>query len=398
MTAPEKYLEDEPNELNVPCPARNHVRQRTDSKLSHGNHLHDRHKSSPACAMHTQIMDMASPPRYSAQPDGACSEQDGIPVVDLAVLLNGDAGERSQAVRHLGRACQDWGFFMVTNHWVPEALQSAMMDACKELFSLPPDQKQEHMDAGPMDPVRVGTGFNSAVDGARYWRDYVKMFAHPELHCPAKPDGLRGVAAEYAARTRGLLLELTAAISESLGLHAGRIAERLDLGSCFQILVGNHYPPCAAGSDDDDGAVGLPAHSDHGLLTLLFQNGVDGLQVKHDGRWLLAKPIPGSFFVVAGDQLEIVSNGRYKGVLHRALVDREQARMSCVSLLGPCLDAVVEPVPELAVPPLGLGLEFRGVKYRDYMEHQQSNKLNEKGALDLVRVQRHILTDTLCSS
>uniref|UniRef100_A0A453JPG4 Fe2OG dioxygenase domain-containing protein n=1 Tax=Aegilops tauschii subsp. strangulata TaxID=200361 RepID=A0A453JPG4_AEGTS len=382
--------------MNLRYPARNHARRRTDSKLSHGNHLHDCHRSSPACAMHTQIMGMASAPRYSAQPNGASSEQDGIPVVDLAVLLNGDAGERSQAIRHLGRACQDWGFFMVTNHGVPEDLQSAMMDACKELFGLPPEQKAEFMDAGPMDPVRVGTGFNSAVDGARYWRDYVKMFAHPELHCPAKPDGLRGVAAEYAARTRGLLLELTAAISESLGLPAGRIAERLDLGSCFQILVGNHYPPCAAGPDDDDGAVGLPAHSDHGLLTLLFQNGVDGLQVKHDGRWLLAKPIPGSFFVIAGDQLEIVSNGRYKGVLHRALVDRAQARMSCVSLLGPCLDAVVKPVPELAVPPLGL--EFRGVKYRDYMEHQQSNKLNEKGALDLVRVQRHILTDTLCSS
>ncbi|VAI27308.1 unnamed protein product [Triticum turgidum subsp. durum] len=172
---------------------------------------------------------MASPPRSPGQSSGPCSE-DGIPVVDLAVLVNGDAGERSQAVRHLGRACQDWGFFMVTNHGVPEALQSALMDACSELFSLPPEQKQEHTDAGPMDPVRVGTGFNSAVDGARYWRDYVKMFAHPELHCPAKPDSLRGVAAEYAARTRGLLLELTAAISESLGLHVGRIAERLDLG------------------------------------------------------------------------------------------------------------------------------------------------------------------------
>ncbi|EMS54532.1 Flavonol synthase/flavanone 3-hydroxylase [Triticum urartu] len=206
---------------------------------------------------------MASPP------SGASSEQDGIPVVDLAVLLNGDAGERSQAIRHLGRACQHWGFFMVTNHGVPEALQSAMMDACRELFGLPPEEKAEFMDAGPMDP-----------------------------------------------------------------------------------------------------------------------NAVDGLQVMHDGRWLLAKPIPGAFFVIAGDQLEIVSNGRYKGVLHRALVDREQARMSCVSLIGPCLDAVVEPVPELAVPPLGLGLEFRGVKYRDYMEHQQSNKLNDKGALDLVRVQK----------
>jgi hypothetical protein len=65
------------------------------------------------------------------------------------------------------------------------------MDACRELFSLPTEEKSEYMEAGPMDPVRVGTGFNSAVDGAKYWRDYLKMFAHPELHCPAKPEILR---------------------------------------------------------------------------------------------------------------------------------------------------------------------------------------------------------------
>ncbi|KAI4962616.1 hypothetical protein ZWY2020_028722 [Hordeum vulgare] len=282
--------------------------------------------SFPVLCLHCPIMDMDSPPRYPGQPSGVCSD-DGIPVVDLAVLVNGDAWERAQAVRHLGRACQDWGFFMVTNHGVPETLQSAMMDACRELFSLPPEQKQEHLDAGPMDPVRVGTGFNSAVDGARYWRDYVKMFAHPELHCPAKPESLRG----------GLLLELTAAISEP-GARGRPRAQRLDLASGLQILVGNHYPPS----------------SDHGLLTLLFQNGVDGLQVKHDGRWLLAKPIlaPSSSSPAIS---WIVSNGRYKGVLHRALVDREQVRMSCVTLIGPCLDAVVEPVPELAAPLLGLG-------------------------------------------
>lgn len=95
------------------------------------------------------------------------------------------------------------------------------------------------------------------------------------------------------------MLQLTAAISDSLGLHGGRIAECLNLESCFQILVGNHYPSCA---------VGLPDHSDHGLLTLLFQNGVDGLQVEHGSKWLLAKPLPGSFFVIiTGDQLEVTN-------------------------------------------------------------------------------------------
>lgn len=77
-------------------------------------------------------------------------------------------------------------------------------------------------------------------------------------------------------------------------------------------------------------------------------------------------------------------------MLHRARGGGEQARMSFVSLIGPCLDAVVEPVPDLATEG-ARGLEFRGIKYRDYMEYQQSNVLHEKAALDIVRVHRGIV-------
>jgi isopenicillin N synthase-like dioxygenase len=81
----------------------------------------------------------------------------------------------------------------VINHGVPEELKEAMMETCKELFSLPEEEKSEHLEAGPMDPIRIGTGFFSVVDGVMYWRDYLKMFAHPELHCPSKPEKLRYV-------------------------------------------------------------------------------------------------------------------------------------------------------------------------------------------------------------
>ncbi|WVZ92441.1 hypothetical protein U9M48_038505 [Paspalum notatum var. saurae] len=318
---------------------------------------------------------------------GTGGEDAGIPVVDYDVLVNGAADQRAQAIRDLGRACEDWGFFMVINHGVPEDLKEAVMETCRELLlSLPAEEKAEYLEAGPMDPVRIGSGFYSVVDGARYWRDYFKMFVHPELlHCPAKPAKLRDVATEYAVKTRHLLLSLATAISESLGLDGDRVREAMDLESCFQILAANHYPPYAGPGDV---GLGLPPHSDHGFLTLLFQNGVDGLQVEHDGRWVLATPLPGAFFVIAGDQMEIVSNGRYKSTLHRAVVGGERARMSMVSMISPCLDTVVEPVPELAQD--GQGLEFRGIRYRDYMEHQQSNKLNGNAALDIARVQRDI--------
>jgi len=188
-----------------------------------------------------------------------CGADGGIPVVDFDVLVNGSADRRARAIRDLGRACEDWGFFMVVNHGVPEELKEATMEACRELFSLREEEKAGYLEAGPMDPVRIGTGFFSVVDGVRYWRDYLKMFVHPELHCPAKPPNLRDVAAEYSAKTRALLLVLARAISESLGLDGGRIPEAMGLESCFQILVANHYPPC---SGPGGAGMGLPAHSD----------------------------------------------------------------------------------------------------------------------------------------
>jgi hypothetical protein len=64
---------------------------------------------------------MASPshghfPNHPIEDSGECagaSSRDGIPVIDLDILLNGDAQEQSRAIRDLGRACEDWGFFMV---------------------------------------------------------------------------------------------------------------------------------------------------------------------------------------------------------------------------------------------------------------------------------------------
>ncbi|CAM0908108.1 unnamed protein product [Alopecurus aequalis] len=294
----------------------------------------------------------------SKEKPGDSAETLSVPVVDLDVIVNGDAEQRSQAIQHLGCACEEWGLFMVINHGVPESLQGATVDACKEMFNLPAEENTEYMGVAPTAPIILGT---TTTISAYCRRNYIKLLTHPNIHCPEKPPNLRGNVTEYTTRTRGLMLELTTAISESLGLDGGRIAEALNLDHCFHIYTWNQYPP----ADPEAGEIGLPPHSDHGLLSVLSQNGVDGLQLEKNGRWLPAKPIPNSLFVVVGDQLEIVSNGRYKAALHRAVIHGELERMSSVSMIGPCLDVVVQPIPELA--PQGME-DFRCMKYREYIE------------------------------
>ena len=77
------------------------------------------------------------------------------------------------------------------------------------------------------------------------------------------------------------------------------------MDSMAQTVVGNCYPACP----QPDKAIGLPPHTDPGfssssssnnfilslllnqpsqkpgLMTFLINNGVEGLQIEHDGKW-----------------------------------------------------------------------------------------------------------------
>ncbi|KAI0499107.1 hypothetical protein KFK09_020008 [Dendrobium nobile] len=321
------------------------------------------------------------PPAAAAEVDDEASDEAQIPSIDFSLLSSRNPDNRAQIVRELGRACEEWGFFTVSNHGVPVELQKAMMDACAGFFDLTAEEKQDYMGRHVLDPIRFGTSFNSKVDDVQYWRDFLKVFQHPVFHYPTKPAIFREVLEGYSRHIRQLGKDLLNAIWESLGLEENDMQEALSLKSCFQILVANFYPPCPK----PELALGLPAHSDHGLVTVLMQNGTDGLQVMHNGKWLGVKPLPNSFLVNIGDHMEIVTNGRYKSVLHRAKVNNKSTRISVVTVLGPSLDAVVVPAPIL-VERQKHSAAFRGIKYRDFMEHQQSNKLMGKSVLDLLRL------------
>lgn len=109
------------------------------------------------------------------------------------------------------------------------------------------------------------------------------------------------IASEYCKKIREVGRELLRGISESLGLESCYMDEALNLDSGLQIMTVNLYPPCP----QPELAVGMPPHSDHGLLTLLTQNGVAGLQVLHNEKWVNVNALPYSFLVNTGDHIEV---------------------------------------------------------------------------------------------
>lgn len=123
----------------------------------------------------------------------------------------------------------------------------------------------------------------------------------------------------HASKVAEALFEL---LSEGLGLEAGKFKE---LGFMkARLFLGHCYPYCP----QSDLTVGIKSHTDAGL-TVLLQNQVGGLQVKHGSEWVDVKPLPGALTVNIGDFIQIISNGEYQSVEHRVLANSsKEARIS----------------------------------------------------------------------
>jgi isopenicillin N synthase-like dioxygenase len=310
-------------------------------------------------------------------------DEDSIPVIDFSLLTSSNQYERSKAVELLGKACEDWGFFMLVNHGVDERFTKEVMEACMRFFDLPDEEKREFQGKHALDPIIYGTSFNTSdsLGKVYFWRDFIKMEVNPKFHCPTKPPGFREVVEEFSKETRRIIHELLKGISESLGLEPTYANEAMNTESGFQQFAANLYPPCP----NPESAIGLPAHTDHGLLTLLTQNGVGGLQIQHNQKWVNVNAIPNAFLINTGDHLEIMTNGKYKGVMHRAVVNNKCARISIAVPCGPSPDTVVSPAPEL-VDSKSNPAAYIGMKCRDYLELKYDRKFGGKSSLDHVKI------------
>ena len=154
--------------------------------------------------------------------------------------------------------------------------------------------------------------------------------------------------AEYRCELKKLAEKVMEVMDENLGLPRGYIKKAFNGGDGENAFFGtkvSHYPPCP----HPEKVTGLRAHTDAGGVILLFQDDkVGGLQILKDGEWIDVQPIPNAIVINTGDQIEVLSNGRYKSVWHRVLAMPDGNRRSIASFYNPWLKATIAPAPALA--------------------------------------------------
>ncbi|XWS15097.1 hypothetical protein CRYUN_Cryun35bG0064900 [Craigia yunnanensis] len=148
---------------------------------------------------------------------------------------------------------------------------------------------------------------------------------------------------EYSKEILRITGELLGLLSEGLGLDKKALATPFGDQEIELEMKINMYPPCP----QPHLALGVEPHTDMSALTLLVPNEVPGLQVWKDGNWVAVDYLPNALFVHVGHQIEVLSNEKYKSVLHRSIVNKDRTRMSWAVFCAPPHEAVIGPLPEL---------------------------------------------------
>ncbi|XP_072953020.1 1-aminocyclopropane-1-carboxylate oxidase-like [Typha angustifolia] len=265
-----------------------------------------------------------------------------FPVIRMEKL---EGEEREAAMELLRDACENWGFFEILNHGISDELMDEVEKLTKEQYERCREKEFEAFARKALEEERSGGG------GAGESMDWESTFYLRHLptsnmaDLPHLNEGYRKVMREFASEMEKLAERLLDLLCENLGLEKGYLKKAFygAKGPTFGTKVSN-YPPCP----NPDRIKGLRAHTDAGGIILLFQDAeVSGLQLLKDGEWVDVPPLRHSIVINIGDQLEVITNGKYKSVMHRVVAQPDRNRMSIASFYNPGADAVIFPAPAL---------------------------------------------------
>ncbi len=287
--------------------------------------------------------------------DFSANQLASLPFIDIGPLLR-DGADTTSVAEQIRIACQDCGFFYVVGHEVDADLGEALESLSRQFFALPLTEKMTiSMRLGG----RAWRGYFAVGDeltsgrpdqkeglyfGAELPADHPDVLAQRPFHGPnlfPPLPGYRETVLEYIAAMTQLGHCLMRGLSLGLGLEADYFARHYTRDPLVLFRVFN-YPHQDGKNPGETWGVG--EHTDYGILTILRQDSVGGLQVKSQGQWIDAPPMPGSFVCNIGDMLERMTGGLFRSTPHRVLNSGNRGRLAFPFFFDPNFHAQVRPI------------------------------------------------------
>ena len=257
--------------------------------------------------------------------------------VDLSSFRDGSAADRAAVAAAIDTACRDTGFLVLTGHGVPSIVVDRWVDVCATFFDQPMDHKRRYVvaeaaanrgysepgrealaytlgDATPPDLFEAITFGREDAVGPRF--EGTGHHFHPNTW-PDEPPGMREAFLAYEAALRGVADDVLRGMAIALDLPESWLVERNEAGVITTRAI--NYERAAGAPPPEPGQLRLGAHTDYGVLTLLYADDVPGLQVQRGGGWHDVSVARGTFLGNIGDMLAMWTNDRWHSTLHRVL-------------------------------------------------------------------------------
>lgn len=260
-----------------------------------------------------------------------------IPNVDLASYHDraSTPTQRQATAAALASACHTLGFVAITNHGIPPSLLADAFATSKSLFSLPHSDKMKAPHPAAAMPHRgysapglekVYSKDEAAGDDSSAIRKITDYKESYEIGSDADPvqqniwlpeevlPGFRAFTTEFYNACNEVGNIILTAMADGMGLDEGEQRDRvlkMNGQMCNQLRL-LHYPEVEAGKLQGEVLARMPAHTDWGGCTMLFQDGVGGLELQdpESKEWVRAIPEEGACVVNVGDFLERLTNGK----------------------------------------------------------------------------------------
>jgi len=314
-----------------------------------------------------------------------------IPVIDFKAFEAGGLAAIDQAA--LVEACEDHGFFLLSNHGCEKQVEGVFA-AAEEFFALPREQKIA-VNRDAENPLGY---YDRELTKQR--RDQKEVFdfkagghisKNPLRHTrwPAQPAAFRPALTEFFSAFTDLSEATMRMVLAALGLPEEAVGSTMEKGfgvahtSAARL---NHYPAhdpvplSERGSVTPLGDMALHHHTDPGAITLLLQDDCGGLQARSRSHgWIDVPPRAGSIVVNIGDILQVWTNDRCTAGVHRVVpITSPKGRFSIPFFYQPRVDAVVEPWLAGQEPP-----HYRAFSWQEYIRGRVTDNYSEIGEEDI---------------
>ncbi|KAB5564433.1 hypothetical protein DKX38_004487 [Salix brachista] len=267
-----------------------------------------------------------------------------------------------------GRASQGServGVTHLVNHGIPDDLIDRVKKAGQAFFDLPIEEKEKYANdqaSGNVQGLKI-----RACPTVTITSNFAIFSNFSSFYLPGNDKG--GSSTSVVGEVKKFPL-----LSIGLGLEEGRLEKEVgDLEELLLQMKINYYPMCP----QRELALGVEAHTDIGALTFILHNMVPGRQLFYEGKWITAKCVPNSIIMHIGDTVENLSNGKYKSILHRGLVNKEKVRISWAVFCEPPKEKIIlKPLAETvteAEPPLFPPRTFEFAEASNHLDCQNES-------------------------